>query len=171
MIRRVIGCDPSFTGFGLADHDRAIAVAAEGEGIRERCRSLYVAIAKFIEPFADEPMLWVVEQPMLSERNLLHLLNMGHLMSHVYDLAESLADVDVQEVHAGRLKIFAAGRGNANKTELAVSVFERWGVRFDGDGGGNKCDAFALYQFGLAWMRGENPGVRPPKPKKQRGAA
>lgn len=166
MIRRVIGIDPSFSGCGLADHDRAIAVAATGETIRQKCGSLYVALAAFVEPFKDEPMLWVVEEPMLSDRNLQHLLNMGHLMSHIHDLAESLENVHIIEVHASKPKIFVCDNGGVNKVAMGVAVFERWGKKFANDRDGNKCDAYALYEFGCAMLRGENPGVRPPKKKK-----
>lgn len=171
MSRRVIGIDPSFAGFAACAGERILCVAAKGESIREKCRSLFAALSEFVVPYHPEIMLWVVEKPMPTERNVMHLYNMGHLMSHIYDLAEALADVEILEVPAGTLKIFVCDNGGANKIAVAVSVFDRWGVRFDGTGSDNKYDAYALWQFGLAHERGENPGVRPPKVKKPKKAA
>lgn len=48
------------------------------------------------------------------------------------------------------LKMFATGHGNAPKSELAVAAFKRCGIEFEGDRGGDQCDAWWLRMIGLA---------------------
>lgn len=45
------------------------------------------------------------------------------------------------------LKKFITGRGNAQKNELMLEVYKRWGVPFAND---NLCDSYGLAQIGLA---------------------
>ena len=171
MTRRVIGVDPSFSGFGVSDGELTTSFAARGVTLREKCGSLYASLATFLDLVLGEPMLWLIEKPFIvagkqNDRNPRHPFNMGYLMSHLDDLAESL-DVEVLEIDHGKLKIFTTGTGAASKIDMATFAFEKWGKRFRND---NECDAFALYQYGCALQRGENPGVRLPKPKKVRFA-
>lgn len=49
--------------------------------------------------------------------------------------------VAVYEVPPSSLKLFAAGKGNADKTAMALAVFKRWGQELRDD---NQVDAYAL---------------------------
>lgn len=54
--------------------------------------------------------------------------------------------VPYAEVPPATLKKFATGRGNADKTAMALAAFKRAGVEFADD---NQCDAWWLRQAGL----------------------
>jgi hypothetical protein len=177
----VVGIDPSFTGFAMSDGSRTVAVGTKANEIAERCKTLLGAFDTFMRDVAPEETrdgwslyepqfvrpLFVIEKPMPTTRNVMHLYNMGWLMCHLHYYAERVG-ATILEVPAGTLKIFVCGNGGANKVDVAVAVSKRWAVDFPGDRDGNKSDAYALYQFGMAHLRGENPGVRPAKPKKSR---
>lgn len=90
-------------------------------------------------------------------------------------------DSKIIEVAPMSLKLFAAGRSQADKTAMRMAVFKRWGAEFDDD---DTCDAFALARMAAVlagWHECDNAeqrravagvlGEKIKKPKKARGAA
>jgi Holliday junction resolvasome RuvABC endonuclease subunit len=47
------------------------------------------------------------------------------------------------------LKAFATGKGSGDKTPMAIAALKRAGVEFEGDKGGDQCDAWWLRAAGL----------------------
>lgn len=84
------------------------------------------------------------------------------------------------EVPPSSLKLFAAGKGNANKTAMALAVFKRWGREFPDD---NQVDAYALARMAACIAGFDQPQTdaqkraidsvlhgKPKKPKKPQPA-
>jgi Holliday junction resolvasome RuvABC endonuclease subunit len=61
------------------------------------------------------------------------------------------------------LKAYATGKGNADKTAMAIAALKRTGREFPDD---NQCDAFWLRAAGLDWY--EQPEFDMPKAQRQR---
>lgn len=89
----------------------------------------------------------------------------------------TLAAVRLIEVPPTTLKLFAAGKGNADKTAMAIAVYKRWKVELPDD---NQVDAYCLARMAACiagWAAPENEAqkraidsVLKPKAKKQKTA-
>lgn len=154
----VIGLDPSLTGFGLSDGTEHVVIAtSNSETLRSRCATIYAGIYAFAAP-RIQPQLWVVEAPMLNPKLGMHLYEVGWIMSHVYDAFDTVSYVpenQIIEVSPATLKRFVTGKGNVDKTAMALRAYKRWGIEIAGDKGGNLVDAYCLHRYGLAVVAGE----------------
>lgn len=86
--------------------------------------------------------------------------------------------VKLIEVPPTTLKLFAAGKGNADKTAMALAIYKRWGYEFPDD---NQVDAYALARLAAClggFAQAENDAQRraidsltkPKAPKKRKSA-
>lgn len=89
-----------------------------------------------------------------------------------------LAGVKLIEVPPTTLKLFAAGKGNADKTAMALAVYKRWRVELPDD---NHVDAYALARMAAvlagfaqaetdAQRRAIDSLTKPKAPKKRKTA-
>jgi crossover junction endodeoxyribonuclease RuvC len=149
----VVGIDPSLTGTAVCvagnNPERFSSVPAEG--LRGRMLR-FITLANT-----------VVNAVPLNARVMLEDYSFGSRGDAVTNLAEyggilrmKLLEItpDVVEVTPSQLKKFATGKGNADKTAIAVAAFKRWGIEFATS---DETDAFVLAQIGLCYSGQQEP--------------
>lgn len=150
MNPRVIGLDLSLTSTGLADftHNgrevvtmtiRTNSLGNRTEDQHKRLTNIVTEISKHVLAQAGSPDLIVVEGPSYGSKGAGTWDRAGLwwlVTSHIIDRGWPLAVIP-----PAVLKKYATGRGNADKTAMAVAVQKRWGVELCDD---NKVDAFWL---------------------------
>jgi Holliday junction resolvasome RuvABC endonuclease subunit len=159
MTPRVVGCDPSLTGFAVADeHGVDVWSTPASSTLRERCGTIFVNLARVLRNASnDERPVWLfVEGPIFaSYAQATNLYDRGYLSATIDDAAEAAEVERVFVIQPKVLKKFTTGTGNADKVKMAMSVWKKWKVEFERDAGSNKVDAYALYRYGLAVASGE----------------
>jgi Holliday junction resolvasome RuvABC endonuclease subunit len=153
MTPRVIGLDLSLTATGLADFThrgrevitktiRSTSNGATAGPQHERLRGIVQEIAEHIWFMGAHPTLIVVEGPSYGSKGAgtwdragLWWLVVDHILN------QRNPRIPLAVVPPAVLKKYATGRGNADKTAMAVAVQKRWGVELGDD---NKVDAWWL---------------------------
>lgn len=170
MKPRVIGLDLSLTATGIADfaHDGEVITgtirsAPAGKTItdqRARIRRIVDDIEEVISYQGLRPRLIVVEGPSYGSKGAgtwdragLWWLIVDHIIGRGWSIAV---------VPPAVLKKYATGRGNADKTAMAVAVQKRWGVELGDD---NKVDAWWLGAAGRDHLG--RPFVEMPKAQRE----
>ncbi|MCA1777754.1 MAG: crossover junction endodeoxyribonuclease RuvC [Loktanella sp.] len=123
--------------------EREVKPPAKATGI-ERPRRIVEEIMTYIH--AANPDVVVVEGYSLNMKNassVVPLVELGGILR----LMLMLDRIDWLDPRAGEVKKFATGRGNANKNEIMMNVFKRWGHESKTD---NTADAYVLACMGLA---------------------
>jgi len=153
----VIGLDPSLTGFGASDGLRHVVWATQPlYSLRERCATIYTKLVAFSDSAASARLWWIIEGPVFAAyAQATNLYDRGYLQSTIDDAAEACFVERLIVVQPAVLKKFVTGKGNADKTKMALRVSARWKFEPESDRGGNLVDAYALYQYGLALAAGE----------------
>lgn len=148
---KVIGIDPSLTGFGVSDGERhEVFSSSVSDSLRDRTTKLGARVVDFSPAYDDA--LWVVEAP--SFGSVGHLYEVGWLMCEIYRAAV-LVGAKIIEVSPSTLKKFATGKGNTKKDEMKLKVFRKWGIEFEKDPGSDKLFAYCLWRYGMAVVAGE----------------
>lgn len=149
---RVIGLDLSLTATGIADFNgrevvtRTIRSAPNGKTLidqNSRLRGILNEIEEVVTLQGPPPRLIVAEGPSYGSKGAgtwdragLWWLVVDHIIGRRWPLAI---------VPPAVLKKYATGRGNADKTAMAVALQKRWGNELRDD---NKVDAFWLAAAG-----------------------
>jgi Holliday junction resolvasome RuvABC endonuclease subunit len=140
---RVIGLDLSMTATGVALPDGGtLTVKPKGTGDR-RLIVLRDALAHMV----DGAELAVVEDmPARLQANAAKAIGFVHgtVRTLLLDLK-----VPYAVVPPATLKAYATGKGNADKTAMAIAALKRTGLEFGDD---NECDAAWLRWAGLDWI-------------------
>lgn len=140
----VIGLDLSITATGVAWVDGSWSTispnAKLGDG-RLRVIVDHVERVAFDAPDA-RPDLAVIED-LPTHARAAGITGMVHGAVRLHLIR---ADIPYALVTPATLKKFATGKGNADKTAMAMAAYKRAGVEFDDD---NQCDAWWLRQAGL----------------------
>lgn len=153
MKPRVIGLDLSLTGTGIADfaHDgqvitKTIRSTPKGKTVADqfaRLRYIVHEVDRFVTFGGPCPALVLIEGPSYGSKGAgtwdragLWWLVVCLILDRRYPLAV---------VPPAVLKKYATGRGNADKTAMAVAVQKRWGIELRDD---NKVDAWWLGAMG-----------------------
>jgi len=152
-----IGVDPSLASCGASDgqtHDRIETRASLSP--YDRASEIIDRIGRLIDVQrgAGNDALLVVEGPLFFGSDATATWDAGYLMARI-DLLAKAYGVSVVVVQPTTLKKFVTGRGNAPKTEVALEILDRWGVRFHDDRGADKAHAYGLHRYGLAYLAGE----------------
>lgn len=149
MIARVVGLDLSITSTGVTWRDGATETIAtrSADGDWRLCfirDQLTTALAPDeLPPQTKRTDLVVIEEIPPVRAHAIAKSGMVHGV--VRDLLIRLG-IPYALVPPSSLKKYATGRGNANKTQMAVAAQKRFGLEFDDD---NQCDAFWLRAMGL----------------------
>ncbi|MGH3998062.1 MAG: hypothetical protein ACRDTJ_11435 [Pseudonocardiaceae bacterium] len=147
-VPRVLGLDLSLTGTGVADGGAATRTVFAGDR-RDEARLDWI-VTEVFDRYLDR--LWLPDLVVMeglsygstggkaAERAGLHwLIRVGlHTLG-----------VPCAVVPPATLKVFATGKGSADKTAMAISALKRAGVEFGDD---NQCDAWWLRAMGLAHL-------------------
>lgn len=162
MNRNVVGIDLSLTATGIALSDGTYTIKSKPMDDRlERVKRIWDEVYKYL----SSPDIIVLEH-----------YSFGSKGRAVFDIAEmggivrwelSGRGYPVAEVSPSSLKLYGAGKGNADKIAMAVSASKRAGMEFPND---NECDAWWLRQMGLAYYGGAVP-VQVPERHKEALAA
>lgn len=145
---KVIGLDLSITATGICGIDgECITVGGKATDGDHR-------IAWIVEAVADEVSgLGVFAHPVVVVEGLA-IHGKGHAMAAAQimgALKVALLNLDVPyaEVPPATLKKFATGKGNADKTAMALALYKRTGLEFADD---NQVDAWWLRAAGMQWL-------------------
>jgi len=136
----VIGLDLSLTGTGIADHKgvTSTVVTTSKQPIGKRLELIHDAIRQKLV-LAD----LVVIEDLPTHAHAAGLTGKVHGVAH---LACWHAQVPVLTITPATLKKYATGRGNADKTAMAIAALKRSGREFASD---DECDAWWLRLAGL----------------------
>jgi len=144
---KVIGLDLSLTSTGIALSNGVTTVVkgAADLGDWRLCR-IRDAVEYAIE--TDKPDLAVIEDLPV------HAKSAG-LTGMVHGAVRSLLvarEVPYALISPATLKAFATGKGSGDKTPMAIAALKRANREFEGDKGGDQCDAWWLRAAGLQWL-------------------
>lgn len=144
---RVLGLDLSLTSTGIALTNGATTVikGKAEQGDWRLCR-IREAVNSAIE--ADRPDLAVIEDLPTHGKS-------AGLTGMVHGAVRSLLveqEIPYALIAPATLKVFATGKGNGDKTPMAIAALKRAGREFENDKGGDQCDAWWLRIAGLQWL-------------------
>lgn len=170
MNPRVIGLDLSLTSTGIADftHDgqvitKTIRSASNGKAVTDqydRLANIVREIADYISSQGPHPALVLIEGPSYGSKGAGTWDRAGLwwlVACLIIDRKHPLAVVP-----PAVLKKYATGRGNADKTAMAVALQKRWGIELGDD---NKVDAWWLGAAGREYLG--QPYVDMPKAQRE----
>ncbi len=144
---KVIGLDLSLTSTGIAltNGTTVVIKGAADLGDWRLCR-IRDAVAHTID--TDKPDLAVIEDLPTHGKA-------AGLTGMVHGAVRSLLierEVPYALIAPATLKAFATGKGSGDKTPMAIAALKRAGREFEGDKGGDQCDAWWLRAAGLQWL-------------------
>ena len=122
-------------------------VKAEGR-VHARIARMDSQIGRIVELLRERPILSIwLEGYAFGARTQGHhdSVEFGGMLR--WTLAELFQSTPMYEVAPTALKKWTTGRGKADKDQMARAVARKWDVTFATS---DECDAFALYQYGLA---------------------
>lgn len=143
MTVRVVGLDLSMTATGVALHDGAtLTIKPKGKG-DDRLIGLRDALAYMV---ADAELAVIEDMPARLQANAAKAVGFVHgtVRTLLLDLG-----VPYAVVPPATLKAYATGKGNADKTAMAIAALKRADIEFGDD---NECDAAWLRWAGLDWL-------------------
>jgi Holliday junction resolvasome RuvABC endonuclease subunit len=149
---RVIGLDLSLTGTGIADFKSngevitgTIRTKSYGSAIGDQWQRLQYINSEIWRAVAKDsmPALVIVEGPSYGSKGAGTWDRAGLWWTAVQQFL--CDDIPLAVVPPAVLKKYATGRGNADKTAMAVALQKRWGVELGDD---NKVDAWWLAAAG-----------------------
>lgn len=144
---KVIGLDLSLTSTGIA-LSNGVTVVIKGtadHGDWRLCR-IRDAVEHAID--VDKPTLVVIEDLPTHGKA-------AGLTGMVHGAVRSLLlerEIPYALISPATLKAFATGKGNGDKTPMAIAALKRAGREFENDKGGDQCDAWWLRIAGLQWL-------------------
>lgn len=142
MAINVIGLDLSLTGTGIAHPDGTVTTVKTRTGDGDR---RLVHIADAIADAVDQAIDLVVIEDLPTHAKSAGITGMVH---GAVRLILHGAEIPYVLVPPATLKAYATGKGNADKTAMAVAALKRAGQEFADD---NQCDAWWLRAAGLDW--------------------
>lgn len=165
----VVGLDPSLTGTGIATQDksgqtsyREVGTKPTGRDLQSRYDRYLVGVSRIISSIVEQgghlhPEMILIEGFAFAAKgnSLVSLAEYGAL------LRRALLDgwgrcTQIIEVTPGTVKIFACGKGNASKTQVATALAQRYNVCFNTD---DAADAFALAKLAAMVVGFEEPAT------------
>jgi len=169
MSRKVIGIDPSLTSLGLAyrNNGSVLAYCVSGKELRGLARIRYIreAVDEALDRYT--PDLVVFEGYALGFRGKSNIIfDLGEL-GGVLKLLILDRGIDILLVPPTSLKLFATGKGNADKEQVSLAVKEMLGVSFSTS---DQYDAAGLLAMGEMYYSSDSAmrGRRTPVPHRKR---
>lgn len=138
----IIGLDLSITATGVASH---LAITTIKGLTKHGDRRLIHITRNLTDLHILEPITLAVLEDIPTHAHAAGITGMVHGAVRAWLLTNQVPYVLVTPA---TLKAFATGRGNANKTDMAVAALKRAGREFADD---NQCDAWWLRQAALHW--------------------
>ncbi|MEE4540955.1 Holliday junction endonuclease [Streptomyces sp. V4-01] len=136
-----IGLDLSMTASGVALPDgTTITIKPKGDGDR---RLLYIRDAIWQSVKGSDALIVLEDMPARLMANAAKAIGFVHGAVRSLLLEEGFVYVPVSPA---TLKAYATGKGNADKTAMAIAALKRGGREFGDD---NQCDAWWLRHAGL----------------------
>lgn len=146
----VIGVDPSIRSTGVCWNRLASAAIKYDKnkvlwGGEQRIQLITAEIINICRVYESD--LVVIEDILNTGKNAGNAIINGMLQGAIrYKMMSEGFDYLV--VNPTTLKKFATGKGNADKTAMALAAYQRDGIEFNTS---DECDAWWLRQFGMAW--------------------
>lgn len=145
----VVGLDLSLTATGYAGPDGTKLIKStghKGDTLVQRADRLNLLRCEIVATVLETPPdLVCVEAPSLGQQRQ----GGTHDRSGLWWLVANgliAAGLQVIEVPPASVKKYSTGKGNAQKPDVRMAVFKRYGEDFRDD---NECDAFVLRAIGL----------------------
>lgn len=175
----VAGIDPSLTGCAVAwfppesDPRTFVFSSKPADGLNERFLRFELLCTQVVD-CASHAGLCCIEGYSFASKGgkAFDRVEFGALLRY-----RLMARMRLIEVPPTTLKLFAAGKGNADKTAMALAVYKRWKVELPDD---NQVDAYCLSRMAACiagWAQPENESqqraidsVLKPKTKKKNTA-
>lgn len=141
----IVGLDLSLTSTGLYGSSHQIAIQSQLRGVERLLEISNQLTAIFKE--IPRPAVVLEGYSFASKSSQAHAI--GEL-GGVVRLALHQSQIPWVEVPPTNRAKFATGRGNASKIEVVSAISARTGITWTGKGADDLCDAFVLYQMGMA---------------------
>lgn len=144
----VMGLDLSLTSTGLVVLAEGLMLKSKAIKSKENTERRLIDIKDQIERemLEYEPNLVVLEgYAMLANGRITALAELGGVVKASLYVRKQPFIV----VPPARVKKFATGKGNANKDEVRLWVYKRWGVELKTN---DEIDAYVLAQIGLSYL-------------------
>lgn len=158
-----IGIDPSLTGTGLVSYQTAYEIPIVKTftvGNKNATKSMDARLRRY-DKLLGEILVWL---PAGSSGIAIEGYSFGSKGNTLTGLAEFggilrfhlIVDqgLRVVEVPPATLKLFACGKGTADKGTVKLAVWKRWKVEFDND---NETDAYVLARIAACHFGDEKP--------------
>ncbi len=163
MSSTVLGIDPSLTSLGLSYrvNDKVLAFCIGGKERRGIDRIKYIrdSVAQALDMY--EPTLVAYEGYALGFRGKSNIIfDLGEL-GGVLKLLILERGIDILLIPPTSLKLFATGKGNADKEQVSVALREELGVSFSTS---DQYDAAGLLLMGEMYYSSNAPSRRGRKP-------
>lgn len=154
-----VGIDQSYTGFGLSIAGTAIKKAFPPDKFRSNNYRLFAVEDWLYQELLSAPEINLVAMEGYASGAKFGREMAGELGWAVKRAVITTLGLEPLVVPPTSLKKFVTGKGNAAKNQMLMGVYKQWGREFTDD---NVADAYALEQFGKAYLYLEN-GLDPEK--------
>lgn len=168
---RVVGCDPSLSGFAASEVADTLLLMHEwkskplGDSVRMRMKrfnNLVLQVCEWIEQrYSSEQLVVYVEGYSFGSKGGM-AWDRAELRGVLYSRLVARVGATIVEVSPATVKMFASDKGSADKAAVVSALTKRYGVCFGSD---NQADAFALMKLGLCVE-----GLEEPQTQSQRRA-
>lgn len=142
-MKRVIGLDLSIAATGVADGDVTSTLKMKPDDGDARLHKIRAAVWQLL---ANSGVDLVVIEDLPTHAKSAGITGMVHGV--VRELLIGFG-VPYALVVPSTLKKYATGKGNADKTAMAIAALKRFGLEFADD---NRCDAYWLRAMGMDWL-------------------
>ena len=149
---RVVAFDPSIAATGVALADGTVETIKYPKGVKDD-RRLNVILERTLEVAvgADYAVLELLPQHMKAA-------GITGMAQGAVRIGLNIAEVPYASLSPGTVKKFATGKGNADKPDMRMALYQRAGLDLKDD---NQVDAWWLRALALHWLG--HPVVQLPK--------
>lgn len=140
-----LGGYPNATFHGQMDNRAwtTMISTSASDSMIERWREITGVVVAWAS-YAD---LVVIEGYAFARHQVRNCIELGGIVRYLL----AMDSTTVLEINPTVLKKFVTASGNAEKSQMLLQTYKRWGVEFSND---NECDAYGLAKIGQAIMLG-----------------
>lgn len=157
---RIIGLDPSYTGFGVSikDHEETMIRTFRGSFPLKKFPDEFIRLLEIYhwlntsvwEARVDIPKVFIEGYAPGSKYGREMAGELGGIVKLSFLLWSGVGSSEnIHVVAPTTLKKFVTGKGTGPKNIMLQQVYKRWGKEFHDD---NEADAYSLTRFGLAYL-------------------
>lgn len=160
MSQVVIGLDPSLTASAVCFYSPAYLIQPHVSVFKSKPagRSMSLRIERYLELTGriEEAIVEANADAIFIEGYSYGSLSKAHILGEFGGILRTalLGNHRVIEVAPPTLKLFAAGKGNASKLQVATGLIRRYNVEYDTD---DEYDAYGLARLGACVLGWEEP--------------